>query len=388
MHGKPLKIGILALAEPSDGGVFQYTQSVIDALSSQKNCDAVVLARTEAYSLSRFPLRKISIPALSLFGKARRAMYLGARLGKRPYVSEHLLATVADLDIIISTSPGLIPYWLGKPFVAIIHDFQDRYFPDFFSRRERIARRLVNRLMGRVAERLLCESSFVKSDMARFAHISPGKIDVIPAPPPQTLKSASSALLGEVRRKYDLGPNFLFYPAQFWPHKNHERALSAFSEVRREFPDLLFVMSGAKKTHFDAVMQHAKKIGVSDGIRYLGYIPYEELSAVYMMSRMLLMPSLFESISIPVYEAFALGVPVCAAQVTALPEQVGDAALLFNPLSVSDMAEKIFQLLRDPGLAKELAQRGRLRVQGVSAYGFGERLMESLSLAYRERGHG
>jgi glycosyltransferase involved in cell wall biosynthesis len=95
----------------------------------------------------------------------------------------------------------------------------------------------------------------------------------------------------------------------------------------------------------------------------LGYIDYEDIPYLYKMAQMLVMPTLFESVSIPIYEAFALGVPVCCSNVVALPEQVGDAALIFDPNDSADMAEKMVQLLRDRPLAAELAIRGKQRVR-------------------------
>jgi glycosyltransferase involved in cell wall biosynthesis len=78
-------------------------------------------------------------------------------------------------------------------------------------------------------------------------------------------------------------------------------------------------------------------------------------------------PTLFESISIPVYEAFRLGVPVCAANVVGLPEQIGDAGVLFDPLSVEDMAKKISAVLGNAELQAELIRRGKDRVGALTA---------------------
>jgi len=89
----------------------------------------------------------------------------------------------------------------------------------------------------------------------------------------------------------------------------------------------------------------------------------------------LVMPTLFESVSIPIYEAFALGVPVCCSNVVALPEQVGDAALIFDPNNAADIADKILQLLRDVPLAAELVIRGKQRVKNFDHADYARKIL-------------
>ena len=108
-------------------------------------------------------------------------------------------------------------------------------------------------------------------------------------------------------------------------------------------------------------------------------LDYEDLPYVYKMSKMLVMPSLFESISIPVFEAFALKVPVCCSNVVALPEQIGDAGLLFEPFDVEDMAFKILKILDDEILAKSLAEKGYKRLKKYSHQDYKEELRHVLA---------
>jgi len=87
---------------------------------------------------------------------------------------------------------------------------------------------------------------------------------------------------------------------------------------------------------------------------------------LYKLSTALVMPTLFESLSIPIWEAFYLGVPVVSSNVCALPEQVGDAGLLFDPNDVEDMAGKIYRIWIDEDLRKELIQRGYERIKDLT----------------------
>ncbi len=101
-------------------------------------------------------------------------------------------------------------------------------------------------------------------------------------------------------------------------------------------------------------------------VKYLGYVPNEDIPYLYKLSTALVMPTLFESVSLPIWEAFYLGVPVVSSNVCALPEQVGDAGLLFNPHNIEDMAEKIYKIWTDEELRKVLVQKGFERIKNMT----------------------
>ena len=109
-------------------------------------------------------------------------------------------------------------------------------------------------------------------------------------------------------------------------------------------------------------------------MQHLGYIEASELAVVYQCATVVVVPTLFESISIPVFEAFSIGTAVCASNVVALPEQIGDAGLLFDPTSAEDMAAAIGRLLGDPALRGTLIERGFRRMAEVTHASYAERL--------------
>ncbi|MCM8824399.1 MAG: glycosyltransferase, partial [Candidatus Omnitrophica bacterium] len=100
--------------------------------------------------------------------------------------------------------------------------------------------------------------------------------------------------------------------------------------------------------------------------RWLGYVPEEDMPYLYKLSTALIMPTLFESVSIPIWEAFNLDVPVVSSNVYALPEQVGDAGLLFDPFNIEEMAEKIYKVWTDEKLRQELIEKGQRRVKDMT----------------------
>jgi glycosyltransferase involved in cell wall biosynthesis len=219
----------------------------------------------------------------------------------------------------------------------------------------------------------------VKTDIVRFFGIPEERTVVIPAPPQkQFVAEQSEDRLRAVRDRLHLPDRFLFYPAQFWPHKNHLRLIEAFREVASEVPDVSLVLTGKKRDEYAAVMSAVDKSGLNERVRHIGYVEQDDLDAIYRLATALVMPSLFESISIPIYEAFQMGTPVVAAGILAIPEQVGDAALLFDPKSVASIKQAILKMLGDPEAARLIAKRGRDRMSFMTPERYGAQLQSLL----------
>jgi glycosyltransferase involved in cell wall biosynthesis len=255
-----------------------------------------------------------------------------------------------------------------KPFLFTLHDLQEKYYPENFTYAQLVWRDFVNRSLSRAAAGIICESNHVKDDIRKFLDVEESKVTVVAAPPGSAFAGehvdcARAALAAE---ELALPAQYLFYPAQFFPHKNHLRLLEAFVRVLKAHPQCHLLLTGQKKYHYSKVMALAKQLGIQESVRHLGYITTDALAAVFMRATLVVVPTLFESISIPVYEAFRMGVPVCASNVVALPEQIGDAGVLFDPLSIDDMAAKISAVLGDPALRAELAEKGRQRINALT----------------------
>jgi glycosyltransferase involved in cell wall biosynthesis len=175
-----------------------------------------------------------------------------------------------------------------------------------------------------------------------------------------------------------LPKKFLFYPAQFWTHKNHLRLIEAFREVVTEVPDLRLVLTGKNRDQYETVMNAVDAFGLKGCVCHLGYVEQDDLRAIYRLATALVMPSLFESVSIPIYEAFQVGTPVAASGIFAIPEQVGDAGLLFDPKSVASIQDAILRIVRDPEAARLLGERGRERMLAMTPERYGVQLQDLL----------
>jgi glycosyltransferase involved in cell wall biosynthesis len=377
------KIGILAFVNKNAGGVLQYTQSLIDALIQDKSRDYVIFTDEMTDDINTYSLevRKIHIPNPGLLIKLLSAVNLFLLI-RKPFFGRVKKTVTEDIDLFIC--PRVIMYtqfFAVKPFVLTLHDLQELYYPDFFSLQERIIRFAVTRFLSRKAESIICESNYVKRDIIKFLKIDNNKIKVIPAPPPISFSNFKVSEEKEkiFKGKYSLPDEYLYYPASFWPHKNHIKLIKAFKIVSNLHPELSLVLSGAKHKNFPNVMNTIKDLKLQDRVLYTGYVDYDDLPYLYKLSKMLVMPSLFESISIPVYEAFALGIPVCCSNVVALPEQVGDSGLLFDPNNENDIADKIIKLLDDESLRTKIVNSGFNKIKAYSHINYNEKLVHLIN---------
>lgn len=365
------KIGILAFVDQEGGGVYQYTHSVIDAVSEDKNNTYIIFTdiNNDKFDVYGLEVRKVSKPNIFILGKLIRVLQILFFIRVPLFFTENEKKCFADIDKFVSPAISLYPhFYLNKPFIFTLHDIQERYYPNFFTIKERFIRWLVNRTLSKLADTILCESSFVKKDIMGFLGVQDQKVLVIQSPPPKCFSSIDTheEKYDSIRDQYGLPSEYIFYPAQFWKHKNHIKLLEAFNLVLRKFPDIKLVFTGSRQNNYSKVRLKIQDLGIQDNVVYLGYIDYQDLPYVYKMSRFLVMATLFESISIPVYEAFSLRVAVCSSNVVALPEQIGNAGLLFDPNDENDMADKMILYLENPTILREKAESGFLKINSFN----------------------
>lgn len=360
-----INIGLLVYFGKSSG-VYQYTEALINALKSQewKGYRVVIYTFKNNQNLDSYGIEirkyggRISF-MLKIFVRAI-IINLGAR--KPVLFTNKERKAIDDIDILVSPLyPILYP---TKPTICTIHDMLEKHYPKFIPLPIKIFRSVVKRAIALSSRIILCESKYVANDLHKYLDVPPARIKIIPLPPPipHIGKESDSKYIEQVRLKYDLPSKFIIYPAQFWPHKNHRRLLKAMRILLDRGHNISLVLTGSKWGSYNEIQKITGKLNLYKSVKYIGYIDYKDLLVIYSLSKMLVMPTLFESISIPIYEAFTLGVPVCCSNVLAIPEQVGDAALLFDPNNEYDMASQIERLLVDERLAERLTELGRERM--------------------------
>jgi glycosyltransferase involved in cell wall biosynthesis len=255
------------------------------------------------------------------------------------------------------------------PTVYNPHDLQHLHYPDFFSPAEIQRRETIYPAACRAAHTVVVASEFVKRDVVRSYGLAGDKVQVIPWSPPEITaeKSAESEarLLSE---KYELPPApFALYPAMTWEHKNHIRLLEAVALLReRENLSINIVCTGHKNAFWSQIKRRLGELKLEEQVKFTGVVSHQELSWLYRRAQFVIVPTLFEAASAPLFEAWQHGVPVACSSVTSLPEQAADAALLFNPFAVEEIAGALKKMMADETLRAALREKGARRLRDFS----------------------
>jgi glycosyltransferase involved in cell wall biosynthesis len=266
------------------------------------------------------------------------------------------------LDLYFCPVGILDPRPVPVPSIYTLADIQDTFFPQFFTRRSLQARRIHYRNSMKMADRVITHSEFSKDTFVKHYRTDPRKIVRI--------------YLGAERDFYTnnggygspgidgLPQRYVFYPANRWKHKNHRTLLEAIQILNTRYrDDISLVLTGEDPEYGFDVMAESRRLEITDRVISLGFVDKAALIRLYHNAACLCHPSLFEGFGIPLVEAMACGCPVVCSNTTSIPEVVGDAALLVDPLDAVDMAKSIHLVLTDRRLRTELSDRGRKRAQ-------------------------
>jgi len=247
------------------------------------------------------------------------------------------------------------------PTIYNPHDLQHRHLPDFFSRGEIARRETLYRAGCSLARAVATASHWSAEDVVRSYGVPSDRIAIVPSGAPTDLYQVSPPeSLMVVRGKYHLPERFALYPAQTWPHKNHLGLIRALAILQKTCGlTLTVVCTGTKSPFFRAIARESHQLGVAPQLFFLGYVPAQDLRALYHLAQFLVFPSLFEGGGLPVIEAFKEGLPVACSAVTSLPEIAGDAALLFDPTSPERIAGVLRRMVTEDSLLETLRQRGQ-----------------------------
>lgn len=284
----------------------------------------------------------------------------------------------------LSESEGIEFLWfvgaeavqVDVPYCAIVWDLQHRlqpWFPEVsaggqWEHRESFYARFLRR-----AAVIIVGTEAGRQEVERFYDIPPERIRILPHPTPAFAldQLAPPEDDAHVLAKYHLSPGYLFYPAQFWAHKNHINLLLAIDRLRKEHGlsfEVVFV--GADKGNESFVRETSVGLGLAEQVHFLGFVSPAELVALYRNAFALAYLSFFGPENLPPLEAFALGCPVIAARVPGASEQLGEAALLVDPTDTSGIASAIKSLHDDSSLTETLVTRGRERAQSWTGQDF------------------
>jgi glycosyltransferase involved in cell wall biosynthesis len=354
-----MRVGVLrSAAAPHAGGGFTFEQEIFDQLilgAGSPDHRFVVLDAPAA-------LRPATLPENVEFRLAPpEPLHRLLRRARRFRIDR--LAAEAQVDVVWNLSP--FHYVTDTPFITVVWDLQHRlqpFFPEVSAKGEWAARERDHAVRLRRAAAVIAGTEAGRREVSLFYQVPEQRIHVLPHPTPRFALEAAAARPGLLDR-FRLPSGYLFYPAQFWPHKNHVNLLLALKLLKDQGLALPLVLSGSDKGNAATVRELAGKLGLAGQVNLLGFVSVDELAALYRGALCLAYVSLFGPENLPPLEAFALQCPVLAAEVPGSLEQLGDAALLVDATQPPRIAEALRRMHDDAALRAALVARGRARAR-------------------------
>jgi glycosyltransferase involved in cell wall biosynthesis len=242
------------------------------------------------------------------------------------------------------------------PTVVTIYDLQHHDLPRFFSRTERAYRRWAYDGAARSATIVVATSEHTRTRLVNVLGLDPARVEVVHYGLDAERFTPAGDGDDELLAPLDLPERFVVYPANLWPHKNHDRLVDALAA--QPDPELSLILTGQTWGRLERLMERARGAGVAERVRHVGYVDARAVPAVYRAARAMAFPSLYEGFGSPPLEAMACGCPVTASRRGSLAEVCDGAVLELDPESTESIAAALEQIASDDEL------RGRLRAAG------------------------
>jgi len=374
---------------PESGGGFTIVDEIAKALAaggSRSRHEFVVLTSGDAVGggssyqgLEILPLEKTLAAERSLTARAKRRLSREVnRLRGRawswtpgevpPRPALYRLLTQARIDVVWYLSA-----WdcctLEVPFFTVVWDLQHRrqpFFPEVsgggaWALRERMFSTVLRR-----AAMVVAGNEVGRDEIERFYGVPRERIRLLPHPTPALAAGVPDEIVARV-----VTGEYLFYPAQFWAHKNHVNLLLALRILREHHGlDVSLALTGSDKGNQPFVEKTARELGLADHVRFLGFVSRAQLRALYRDALALTYVTFFGPENLPPLEAFAAGCPVVASDVAGAREQLGEAALLVDPRDPEQIAAAILRIRSERDLRERLIRAGEARARLHTAADF------------------
>lgn len=376
-----MRVGVfLSYFDPTAGGGYTFQQEILKSLldlSSTCNHELILYfeanSETNTASLPVPPAKNISSrwlirpathplvprnPWRRVMNKFRPKEKV---VNSKPFLEG---AVLADRIHLIWFASGLYTP-VEVPYIATVWDIQHRvqpWFPEVSQNGQWQGRESYYADYLQRASFIITPNQTGQNEIACSYQIPVERFRRLPHPVPQIEFLPDKSEVQSVLNKYSLHSQYLFYPAQFWSHKNHINLLRALKLLRETYKiDLHLVLAGSDAGNMGYVRSMTERFHIADIVHFLGFIPRQDLIALYSGAFALSYMTYFGPENLPPLEAFACSCPVVASNVAGAQEQFGDAALLVDPSNPDEIALAIKQIHDDPALRASLITKGQKR---------------------------
>jgi len=367
-----MRIGVdTGNGSPDEGGGFTFTRAVVDAIMAYSSSHVFIIwDGLQHVKRGRIELIKRVVDRVNA-GRLIRSGVRVLRSAWPAFAAGDVFSAVSPIEKFINYF-DIDLFWflhpvhptVSVPYLTTVWDLQHRrqpFFPEVsITGWTWEARELSYRSNLPQAARVITGTEAGKNEIIAFYGVSPDNISVVPMPVMQVELSEDDGDRKAIKAKYGLKKEYLLYPAQFWPHKNHVNLLHALYLLKKNTGlELDLMLTGSDRGNLTHVRETIAALGLTSQVHIPGFVPNADLAGLYREALCLTFASFFGPDNIPPLEAFFLGCPVTAARVPGSEEQLEGAAVLFNPADPADIAQAILAVHDDAGLRSELIRRGR-----------------------------
>ena len=368
-----MKIGIyMDEYIPHDGGGFTFQTEIFESvleLAEKSHHEFVVITKQHKVVAPQLQGTKMELLPISAPGIVEKTIAFLIR--NRPNLRNSLrwstslerLARKRGIEFIWFLGPR--PKDIDLPYMTSVLDLEHRlkpWFPEVsrwgqWDTRERG----FERFLGRAAA-IITGTEVGKAQIENFYRVPGERIHILPHPTPSFALQDDEGMDAVLPQQLTLKADYLFYPAQFWAHKNHMNLLLALKELKENHKLIMpLVFAGSDFGNQAYIEEQVKELGLEAQVQILGFVEQSELLALYKNALALTYVTFFGPENLPPLEAMALGCPVIASDVIGAEEQLGEAAMLVDPAKPGEIAAAIVKLAGDKKLRDKLILRGHKR---------------------------
>ena len=277
------------------------------------------------------------------------------------------------INILVATESYIVPY-LHDPqklkVGLVVHDLVAFKSPTKHQQKATWIERLTLKKAVKKSRWIFTVSQYTKKDLVeRYQNLKiEDKITVVYAGVRDAfLRKFDANKIVNVQRRYNLDPDYVMMAGTLEPRKNILGALEAYSLISpHNQKRYRFAIAGKKGWYYKQIFKKVKELKLIGRVKFLEYIPDEDLAVLMQGARIFLFPSFYEGFGLPILEAMQCGVPVLASRVSSIPEVGVDAVHYSDPNDVIDIADGMTQLLDNDEYCKELRGKGRMQVENFS----------------------
>jgi len=368
---KKINIGIFVSSKMESGGGHQYEYMVLNILKKYHKNSSIILKiygfNVETKKIFSDLDIDISIVKENIFQKKHRIslsnsfFYKFFSKIKMNFCSIERKLVNDKIDLVYFLSPSSISQALNNiPYISTLWDLghlEELEFPELTNDRIFESRELMYTKSLKKAFKVIVDSAYSKQYTINKYNLDEKRIEVLKFLP--NIRVADNEEFIDIKNIYNIKNDYVFYPAQFWAHKNHMYILKAIKILReKKNIDVDVIFSGSNKGNLDYILNKAKQFGVDDLIHYVGFVPNSQIPYLYKQSLSLVMPTYLGPTNIPPLEAFFYKTPVCYSDKPSFREQVGDAVFYMNLKDPNSLVENIITIKNNKELVDYKVHKG------------------------------